>query len=347
MNTYLAYTRVSSAKQTDGASLFEQRRVISEYARKHSLRISAWHEEVQTAAASGRHTFGEVLAELRRRPGSGLILHKLDRGARNLRDWATLGELIDAGVDIRFAGENLDVGTRGGRLAADIQAVIAADYIRNLREEVRKGMYGRLHQGLYPQRAPLGYQDRGRGLAKVPDPVTASLVLYAFTAFATGRYTLTALAEDLHVRGLSSGSGKPLSPSTMSALLRRTFYVGQCRMKGVTAPGVHQPIVTRELFDQVQRELGRRRQGPRRRRSFRYSRQLECATCHRSLIGERQKGRTYYRCHQCPRISLREDAVDRAAGYAESLLLGGMVRLRQAVSLCTPEYSKFDSLSGA
>jgi len=56
-----------------------------------------------------------------------------------LRDWADLGELIDAGVEVHFATESLDLHTRGGRLSADIQAVVAADYIRNLREETRKG----------------------------------------------------------------------------------------------------------------------------------------------------------------------------------------------------------------
>ena len=69
----------------------------------------------------------------------GLIIHKVDRGARSLRDWADIGDLIDAGVDLRFAHDDLDLSTRGGRLTADIQAVIATDYIRNLREEVKKG----------------------------------------------------------------------------------------------------------------------------------------------------------------------------------------------------------------
>ena len=58
---------------------------------------------------------------------------------------------------------SLDLNTRGGRLSADIQAVVAADFIRNLREETKKGFYGRLKQGLYPICAPIGYLDRGGG----------------------------------------------------------------------------------------------------------------------------------------------------------------------------------------
>lgn len=77
--------------------------------------------------------------------------HKIDRGARNLKDWANLGDLIDGGVEVHFAHESLDMNSRGGRLSADIQAVVAADFIRNLRQETRKGFYGRLKQGIYLQ----------------------------------------------------------------------------------------------------------------------------------------------------------------------------------------------------
>jgi len=40
---------------------------------------------------------------------------------------------------------------------------VAADFIRNLREETKKGFYGRLKQGLYPIGASIGYVDHGKG----------------------------------------------------------------------------------------------------------------------------------------------------------------------------------------
>jgi DNA invertase Pin-like site-specific DNA recombinase len=83
-----------------------------------------------------------------------------------LKDWADLGSLIDTGVEVHFANESLDLNSRGGRLSADIQAVVAADYIRNLREETRKGIYGRLRQGLYPFPVRVGYLDTGKGSPK-------------------------------------------------------------------------------------------------------------------------------------------------------------------------------------
>src|SRR5580693_6459605 len=151
MKRYLAYIRVSTVKQGEhGSSLQEQKSAIEAYAVRQSLSVAGWFEETETAAKQGRPMFAKMLIELRTGRAAGVIIHKIDRSARNLKDWALIGDLIDQGVEIHFAHESLDLTSRGGRLAADIQAVVASDYIRNLREEARKGFYGRLKQGIYP-----------------------------------------------------------------------------------------------------------------------------------------------------------------------------------------------------
>ena len=139
---YIGYIRVSTVKQgTKGVSLQEQRDGISRISERNNLPVTIWLTEMVTAAKQGRPVFNHALKLLRTGKAKGIILHKLDRGARNLRDWAAIGELSDQGIEVHFVTENMDLQTRGGRLSADIQAVVAADYIRNLREETRKGFY--------------------------------------------------------------------------------------------------------------------------------------------------------------------------------------------------------------
>jgi len=158
MGTYFAYARVSTPRQGEkGVSLPEQRSAIERYARLHGLEIVRWFEEQQSASQTGRQAFLQMLKLLRRGVAQGVIIHKIDRSVRNLEDWADVGRLVDAGVEVHFATENVDLKTVAGRLSADIQAVVAAHYSRNLREEVKKGLYGRLKQGYYPFRAPIGY----------------------------------------------------------------------------------------------------------------------------------------------------------------------------------------------
>ena len=142
MKSCFGYIRVSTQKQGEGVSLEAQKDAIQAFASHHNLTIAKWFEEKETAAKSGRPIFNQMLKLLQRNAADGLVIHKIDRSARNLKDWAAISDLSDAGVDVYFATESLDFRSRGGRLTADIQAVIAADYIRNLREETKKGING-------------------------------------------------------------------------------------------------------------------------------------------------------------------------------------------------------------
>lgn len=314
---FFGYIRVSTAKQGQhGVSLGEQREAIERYAHRSELQLVRWFEEQETAAKRGRPVFGQMLKLLRQGKAQGVVIHKIDRSARNLKDWADLGELLDRGIDVRFANESLDLASRGGRLSADIQAVVAADFIRNLREETRKGMRGRLKQGLYPMPAPVGYVDRGKGKPKEPDPVMGPLVRRTFELYATERYTLETLLPELKRLGLRNRAGAPVTRSGLSHLLNNPFYFGLIRLRSTreTFPGVHQPLITKRLFDRVQAILTGKTHTKCVRHDFVFRRLLTCAKCAGRLIGEFQKGHVYYRCHTrvCPMKTIREEAVDDA-----------------------------------
>jgi DNA invertase Pin-like site-specific DNA recombinase len=87
------------------------------YAERNHFPITVWLEEMETAAKLGRPVFNQALKLLRTGKAQGIILHKLDRGARNLWDWAAIGELSDQGVEVHFVSESLDLQSRGGRLS--------------------------------------------------------------------------------------------------------------------------------------------------------------------------------------------------------------------------------------
>jgi site-specific DNA recombinase len=316
MKNFYGYIRVSTARQGEqGVSLEQQRRAIESHAQKNGLTIQQWFEERETAAKRGRPVFNQMLKLLRSGKAVGVIIHKIDRSARNLKDWADLGELIDSGVLVHFANESLDLTSRGGRLSADIQAVVAADYIRNLREETKKGFYGRLKQGLYPRPAPVGYRDQGAGRPKVPHPVEAPLVKTAFELYSSGLYSIERLVAEMYRQGLRTKAGRIVGPAIMLRTLHNPFYTGLIRIRktGETFDGAHEPIVPMALFERVQETL--RGKVNRRVRKFRFLfRQLfACADCGRCLIGELQKGHVYYRCHAkaCPSRTLREETMQQ------------------------------------
>jgi len=314
MTEYFAYTRVSTARQGDGVSLQEQKEAIVRYAAKENITIKEWFEERVTAAKIGRRAFNQMLSRARRGQVAGIIVHKLDRSARNLKDWSRLGELVDQGLEFRIAHENIDLNTRGGRLSADLQAVIAADFIRNLREETRKGFYGRLKQGFYPLRAPIGYLDNGGGKVKTHDPTRAPLIKTMFELYASGAYTLNSLAEKMEELGFQALTGRVHSGKQLSKILNNPFYAGIIRIKksNETFAGRHKPIVNQALFDRVRDILQSRTPRRNYRHAFLFPRLIACSLCGQSVIGERQKGHVYYRCHAkaCRGACIRESVVE-------------------------------------
>lgn len=318
---YFAYIRVSTVKQgTQGVSLPEQRDAIEHFADRHGLRISRWFEERETAAKRGRPVFMAMLRLLETGKAAGVIVHKIDRSARNLGDWARLGELIDQGTEVRFAVEDLDLRSRGGRLAADIQAVVAADYIRNLREETRKGFYGRLKAGIYPLPAPLGYLDMGAGRPKEVDPERGPLVRLAFDLYATGQWSLHALLDHLEGRGFRNRGGSALSLNGISKILHNPFYTGVIRLRrtGETFAGAHEPLVNPDTFERVQRVLAGKLAPRATRHSFMFRKLLRCKTCGYNLIGETHKGYVYYRCQSggCKGTCVRQEVIEEAIQVA-------------------------------
>jgi DNA invertase Pin-like site-specific DNA recombinase len=316
MRTYFAYIRVSTIRQGQfGSSLQEQRDAITTFAHRQGFVITEWFEDRETAAKNGRTQFIRMMTQLEKNKATGVLLHKIDRGARNLWDWARIQGLLDQGLEVHFVHDNLDMTSRGGRLAADIQAVVAADYVRNLRDEVRKGLRGRLKQGLYPFRAPIGYLDQGGGKPKIIDPVTGPLIRLAFDLYASRQHSFATLRAELLKRGLSRRGGGALHPNSLADILHNPFYAGIIFVKasGETFAGVHEPLISASLFKRVQDVLKSKNIETVQRQDFLYSRLLKCKHCDTTLIGERQKGIAYYRCHTrgCSTKCIREDFVSK------------------------------------
>ncbi|MFD1156810.1 recombinase family protein [Roseovarius aestuarii] len=320
MKPCFGYIRVSTQKQGEGVSLEAQKDAITAFASQHNLTVTAWFEEKETAAKRGRPIFNQVLRKLKRGEAQGLIMHKIDRSARNLRDWALVSELPSLGIDIFFATESLDFKSQGGRLAANLQAVIAEHYVHNLREECIKGLNGRLKQGLYPFRAPIGYLDNGRGNPKTPCPQKAPLIKEAFRLYSSGQYSMRSLMPVLEDLGLRNLAGKPISQHGIETILGNPFYTGLIVIKrtGAVYQGIHEPIIDTQMFQRVQDVKAGKAGKKITRHNHLYRGLFRCGHCDGPMTPELQKGRVYYRCQvsSCPTMTIREDRLANAISTA-------------------------------
>lgn len=136
----------------------------------------------------------------------------------------------------------------------------------------------------------------------------------AFELYATGRYNLHDLQEEMRKAGLRNRRGGVVSINGLSTMLRNPFYVGLIRMKRrkEVYEGAHAPLIHKSLFDRVQRVLDGKLSARPGRHDFLFRRTLRCNGCGYALIGETRKRHTYYRCHTrtCATKSVREEAIE-------------------------------------
>lgn len=156
-NKFLAYVRVSSKDQSRGTSLDEQKARILQYAETNKLSVVDFYDETKSAATSGRKDFETMIRHLKRERLVGIIFHKVDRSSRNPRDTVVLYELMLEKFQLHFAAEGISSEDNMGRSLLHIMWGVASAYIENLKNEINKGITGRLKQGRLPGPPPLGY----------------------------------------------------------------------------------------------------------------------------------------------------------------------------------------------
>jgi hypothetical protein len=86
----------------------------------------------------------------------------------------------------------------------------------------------------------------------------------AFEAYATGDYTLTQLADELRVRGLThrptaQRAARPVTFNKLHQILRNRYYLGLVTWRGVEYEGKHPALVDAATFEAVQAVLSAHR----------------------------------------------------------------------------------------
>ena len=301
----VSYVRVSSTDQKkEGFSIPSQTKLLRAYAPGASLRIVKEFEDDETAKAAGRTDFNKMLEYLRThaRTCKVILVEKTDRLYRNFRDYVTLDELD---VEVHFVKENVilsKTSRSSEKFIHGIKVLMAKNYIDNLSEEVKKGHFEKAEEGIYPSIARIGYQNvvgPNKKRIIVPHIEIAPFVVKAFQRAATGRFSIIDLAALSATDGLVTRRGHKLGKSQMHQILRNRVYMGQFTWKGRIYDGIHEPLVSRDLWDKVQAVIDGRGSKKLRRvkNDLAFWGVLRCGHCDCAMVGELKKGRyVYYHC---------------------------------------------------
>lgn len=289
VKTAYAYARFSSDNQRE-ESITAQLRAIHEYCDTNGIRIlQEFKDEAKSATTDKRPQFQELFAKLKERPADYLIVHKLDRFARNRYDAAFYRKVLkDNSMKLVSVLERLDDSPESIIMEGLLESMNEY-YSANLSRETKKGLkenvlMGRRNGG----KAPIGYSVINQHLTPNAD---AEKVTQVFEMY----------AEGMSYREMEEYSGWP--HSNIRNMLKNEVYLGHIISGENRYENAHQPLVSQDTWNACRRRMSTANSNASNRAKYDYmlARMLVCEKCGKPMTGLRSGKYFFYSCrtHGC------------------------------------------------
>jgi DNA invertase Pin-like site-specific DNA recombinase len=315
------YARVSSDAQDVNNSIEAQIAECQEFAERNNITIvKIYVDEAETGLVSSRPQFQEMMHDgtAKAKPFDVIIVWKFSRFSRDKFDNTIYkNRLQRRGIRIISIKEPIDDSPAGQMMENMIESMDAF-YSANLSQDVRRGQRQVAMRGYYPGNwAPYGYkikkvqEDGGRAVHNtfIPDPPYDDIVRRIFHEAAAGR-SISDTKDGLNADGIPAPKGGKWADSTIQQMLHNLHYAGfivwGVNTKGgdppVIAEGRHEPIVSKEEFDQATQVLASKFRdviNPRQVSSeYMLTSMLRCGLCGEKLTGlySKEARIRYYVC---------------------------------------------------
>jgi DNA invertase Pin-like site-specific DNA recombinase len=279
------YTRKSTEEGLDQEfnSLDAQREACEAYVRSQAgegwRALPARYDDGGFSGGNlDRPAMQRLLADIDAGKVDVIVVYKVDRLTRSLMDFAKIVERLDArGVSFVSVTQAFNTTTSMGRLTLNVLLSFAQFEREVTGERIRDKIAASKAKGMWMGgNIPLGYDLQERRL--VVNTAEADQVRHIFTRY-LGLASGVALMKELRRDGILSKrwtsrsgkehGGKPFSCGALYYLLQNRLYLGEIVHRGVTHEGEHEPIVSKQLFDEVQAALAenrkKRREAPKRK----------------------------------------------------------------------------------
>ena len=316
------YLRVSTDDQaTNIQNLPNQERMCREGWKGKGEILCQFLDAGESARTADRSEFQRMISycHAHRHEVGYVIVENLSRFARNVADQAqAISSLLECGVRVRSIAEpNVDE-TAAGRLAANIHGSFNQYFSDMLSEKMKVRCRAAVEAGRWPWQAPPGYvnvntaKEGGANIA--PDPQASPLLCKAFEMIASGLHTQAEVLKTVTGEGLRNRRGRPFIPQEFHRILRNPVYCGWIAPKSMPdlrVKGLHRPIVSQELFDQVQDVLDGKKPvaAPRRKVNpdFPLKNFIRCGVCATPLTAcmARSKNSKLYPYYYCRKPGCR------------------------------------------
>ena len=320
-----AYIRVSDERQ-DEYSPDSQLKKIREHAAKDGVVIPDeyvfYDDGISGRNVKKRGDFNRMIAMAKEKehPFEVIYVWKFSRFARNQEQAILFKNLLRKnGVSVVSVSETIPDGPFGTLIERIIEWMDEF-YSINLGAEVQRGFAEKVSRGEPVVPPPFGYVMIDKKYYPDEESGAADIVREVFTLYANG-VGLREIAVKLGERGVRTKHGNPPENRWIEYMLRNPCYIGMVRLsldgaRAVSkrdydnenimiAPGTHDPIISQELWEQVQKRLDEQKKTyakhARKEQPVDYMLKglVRCSACGSTLAASGISGKNKTRCLQC------------------------------------------------
>ncbi len=309
--TCVIYARVSTDEQADKhRSVPVQIKKGVEFAKQKGYKVLViFKDEGWSGSNPNRPGLQEMLAFCQENKVDLIVILDTDRLARDESlHFAIKTILKKTNTKVQSINQPMIDESPEGSFLDSIMAAVNALYPKITGRKTSISMQEKAELGWKPGPAHLGYLNAENpsvreGLEKniiILDKERAPLIERMFKLFASNRYTIDTLTNQMYHEGFRTRTGSKVGRAQIDTLLKEIFYTGKFNYKGKIYQGKHPRIIDDTTFLKCQRILAEHNQYADRKRKHKFllNGYIFCDICGRPYTAEIHLARhkEYYHC---------------------------------------------------
>jgi len=367
---YCLYARKSSDESSERQvmSVDSQIKEMLELAQKEGITVTEVKRESHSAKSAGeRPVFNAMIEDVRSGKVNALLTWAPDRLSRNAGDLGRVVDLFDQKLllEVRTFSQRF---TNNPNEKFMLMIVGAQGKLENDQKglNVKRGLRAKCELGLWPAPAPTGYLNEMRTNRKgyiMVDPLRGPIIRQMFEKVGNDGWSGRKTYKWMREIGFRTIHDRPIWLSNVYTLLKTNLYYGEFEYpsgSGHWYKGRHEPLISKELYDRVQKNMQSERTFQYRATGFAFTKLMRCGKCGSSITAQEKHKKlkrggeatyVYYGCTRskninCPIAYLREEElIEQLSGIIDMVTvdeLGLRKHLREDIA----RHEKFQEMLG-
>ncbi len=303
------YPRVSTEDQSRfGHSLDEQEDRLRKLCEFKGYKIyKVYREEGVSAKNTNRPKFKEMIQDMKDGKINKIIVYKLDRLTRSIKDLETICTLLEEyHCDLESVAEEINTGNANGKFFIRMLTILAQLEIERTSERTKFGLIGAAKKGHISGKPALGYTKKDKSKKLVIDEIEAEVVKRIFNMYLEGS-SVCYICEKFNEENVLN---RHWATTTVDKILSNKIYIGNIehgkrdKKNAQIFENVVPTIIDKTTFDCVQKRKEKNLKNFKRKRTYIFMQKILCPKCHKIMGGESSTSGTgdkhiYYKCNCC------------------------------------------------